>query len=154
MKIKSFVLFKLRMSLSLCVVHISRQLVGHIGQKWYIISLSHCNAWFDPTISVCFRMSICLSVECMASKLVLKIVSYFLRQLMLLLLANEFPNFVQMSPEYSYWGYHGALAIYAKLRVAHALRMPGTFSDHYGLAIPVCIMARVWCTCRDACRVR
>ena len=40
------------------------------------------------------------------------------------------------------------IARYAKLRVAHA---PGTFSRHRGLAIPTCIMARAWHTCRDAC---
>ena len=43
------------------------------------------------------------------------------------------------------------LARYVKLWVAHAPGMPGTFS-HCGLAIPTCITARAWRTCRDACR--
>ena len=39
-----------------------------------------------------------------------------------------------------------------KLRVAHAAGMPRTFSHHRGFAIPTCITARAWRTCRDACR--
>ena len=55
---------------------------------------------------------------------------------------------------------HGPLTRYVKLQVAHAPGMPGTFSpaaDFKGnrkLAIPVCITARAWRTCRDACRDR
>ena len=55
---------------------------------------------------------------------------------------------------------HGPLTRYAKLQVAHAPGMPGTFSpaaDFEGnryLAIPACITARAWRTCRDACRDR
>ena len=56
--------------------------------------------------------------------------------------------------------HHGPLTRYAKLQVAHAPGMPGTFSpaaDFEGnryLAIPACITARAWRTCRDACRDR
>ena len=55
---------------------------------------------------------------------------------------------------------HGPLARYVKLRVAHAPGMPGTFSpaadfkENRLLAIPACITARAWRTCRDACRDR
>ena len=55
---------------------------------------------------------------------------------------------------------HGPLTRYVKLQVAHAPGMPGTFSpaaDFKGnrkLAIPTCITARAWRTCRDACRDR
>ena len=55
---------------------------------------------------------------------------------------------------------NGPLTRYAKLQVAHAPGMPGTFSpaaefegNRY-LAIPACITARSWRTCRDACRDR
>ena len=53
---------------------------------------------------------------------------------------------------------NGPLTRYAKLRVAHAPGMPGTFSRDAdfkikrGLAIPACITARASRTCRDACR--
>ena len=46
---------------------------------------------------------------------------------------------------------HGPLTRYVKLWVAHARGMPGTFPRHRGLAIPTCITARAWRTCRDAC---
>ena len=52
------------------------------------------------------------------------------------------------------------LARYVKIRVAHAPGMPGTFSPaanfkrNYYIAIPACITARAWRTCRDACRDR
>ena len=55
---------------------------------------------------------------------------------------------------------HGSLTRYAKLQFAHAPGMPGTFppaADFEGnryLAIPACITARAWRTCRDACRDR
>ena len=55
---------------------------------------------------------------------------------------------------------HGPLTRYVKLQVAHAPGMPGTFSpaaDFKGnrqLAIPACITARAWRTCRDACQDR
>ena len=55
---------------------------------------------------------------------------------------------------------NGPLTRYAKLQVAHAPGMPGTFSpaaDFEGnryLAIPACITARAWRTCCDACRDR
>ena len=49
---------------------------------------------------------------------------------------------------------HGPISRYVKLRVAHAPGMPGTFPHHRGLAIPTCITARAWRTCRDACRDR
>ena len=55
---------------------------------------------------------------------------------------------------------HGPLARYVKLRFAHARGMPGTFppaadfEGNRGLAIPTCITARAWRTCRDACRDR
>ena len=58
------------------------------------------------------------------------------------------------------WKYNGPLTRYVKLQVAHAPGMPGTFSpaaDFKGnrkLAIPTCITARAWRTCRDACRDR
>ena len=48
----------------------------------------------------------------------------------------------------------GPLTGYAKLRVAHAPGMPGTFSRQTGLAIPTCIASRASRTCRDACRDR
>ena len=53
---------------------------------------------------------------------------------------------------------HGPLTRYVKLRVAHAPGMPGTFpptaefKGNRELAIPACITARTWRTCRDACR--
>ena len=53
---------------------------------------------------------------------------------------------------------HWPLTRYVKLRVAHAPGMPGTFSPaaefkgNRELAIPAYITARVWRTCRDACR--
>ena len=59
----------------------------------------------------------------------------------------------------SHW-FHGPLTRYAKLQVAHAPGMPGTFTpaaDFEGncfLAIPACITARALRTCRDACRDR
>ena len=55
---------------------------------------------------------------------------------------------------------NGPLTRYVKLRVAHAPGMPGTFfpvTDIKGnreLAIPTCITARAWRTCRDTCRDR
>ena len=55
---------------------------------------------------------------------------------------------------------NGPLARYVKIRVAHAPGMPGTFSPaanfrgNYYIAIPACITARTWRTCRDACRDR
>ena len=55
---------------------------------------------------------------------------------------------------------YGPLTRCVKLQVAHAPGMPGTFSpaaDFKGnrkLAIPACITARAWRTCRDACRDR
>ena len=55
---------------------------------------------------------------------------------------------------------NGPLTRYVKLQVAHAPGMPGTFSpaaDFKGnrwLAIPACITARAWRTCRGACRDR
>ena len=55
---------------------------------------------------------------------------------------------------YHKWLLHGTLAKYAKLRVAHAPEMPGTFSPLRGLAIPTCITERAWRTYRDACRDR
>ena len=45
---------------------------------------------------------------------------------------------------------NGPLARYVKLRVAHGPRTPGTFPRHSGLAIPTCIKARAWRTCRLA----
>ena len=50
------------------------------------------------------------------------------------------------------------LTRYVKSRVAHALGMPRTFfpavefKGNRELAIPACISARAWRTCRDACR--
>ena len=58
------------------------------------------------------------------------------------------------------WSSHGPLTRYVKLQVAHAPGMPGTFSPaadfkwNRWLAIPACITARAWRTCRDACRDR
>ena len=55
---------------------------------------------------------------------------------------------------------NGPLTRQLQLRVAHAPRMPGTFSPPYGLkghhwlAIPVCITSRTPRTCRNACRDR
>ena len=55
---------------------------------------------------------------------------------------------------------HGPLTRYVKSRVAHAPGMPGTFppaahfKENRQLAIPACITARAWRTCRDACRDR
>ena len=61
---------------------------------------------------------------------------------------------------YLFTTYHGPLARYVKLWVAHAPGMPGTFfppltskGNHY-IAIPACITARASRTCRDACRDR
>ena len=55
---------------------------------------------------------------------------------------------------------YGPLTRYVKLQVEHAPGMPGKFSpaavfrgNRY-LAIPACITARAWRTCRDACRDR
>ena len=56
--------------------------------------------------------------------------------------------------------YNGPLTRYVKLQVAHAPGMPGTFppaayfKGNRWLAIPACITARAWRTCRDACRDR
>ena len=56
--------------------------------------------------------------------------------------------------------HHGPLTRYVKLQVAHAPGMPGTFSpaadfkENRLIAIPACITARAWRTCRDACRDR
>ena len=53
---------------------------------------------------------------------------------------------------------YGPHTRYVKLRVAHAPGMPGTFfpavefKGNRELAIPACITARAWRTCRDACR--
>ena len=44
----------------------------------------------------------------------------------------------------------GSLARCVKVRVARAPGMSGKFSRHRGLAIPTCITARAWRTCRDA----
>ena len=49
---------------------------------------------------------------------------------------------------------HGSLTRYVKLWIGHAPRMPGTFSPPPTLAIPTCIKARAYRTCRDACRDR
>ena len=55
---------------------------------------------------------------------------------------------------------YGPLTRYVKLQVAHAPGMLGTFSPDADfkwnrlLAIPACITARAWRTCRDACRDR
>ena len=55
---------------------------------------------------------------------------------------------------------NGPLTRYVKLQVVHAPGMPGTFSpaadfkENRLLAIPACITARAWRTCRDACRDR
>ena len=55
---------------------------------------------------------------------------------------------------------YGPLTRYVKLQVAHAPGMPGTFSpaadfkENRLIAIPACITARAWRTCRDACRDR
>ena len=54
----------------------------------------------------------------------------------------------------------GPLTRYVKLRVAHVPGMSGTispaadFKENRYLAIPTCITARAWRTCRDACRDR
>ena len=50
--------------------------------------------------------------------------------------------------------FHGPLARYVILRVAHAPGMRGAFPPPPRLAIPTCITARAWRTCRDACRDR
>ena len=50
--------------------------------------------------------------------------------------------------------FHGPLARYVKLRVAHAPGMSGTFSRHRRLANPTWLTARAWRTCREACRDR
>ena len=49
---------------------------------------------------------------------------------------------------------YGPLTRYVILRVAHAPGIPGTFPRHRELAIPTCITARAWRTCRDVCRDR
>ena len=50
---------------------------------------------------------------------------------------------------------HGPLTRYVKLWVTHASGMLGTFFPRQRrLAIPTCITARAWSTCRDACRDR
>ena len=41
--------------------------------------------------------------------------------------------------------HNGPLVGYVKLRVAHAPWMPGTFSRHRGLAIPICVRHEPWC---------
>ena len=56
--------------------------------------------------------------------------------------------------------YNQPLTRYVKLLVAHATGMPGKFSHAADfkanrlLAIPACITARAWRTCRDVCRDR
>ena len=75
---------------------------------------------------------------------------------------NKIQNAIQYKDRSPDWWclVHGPLTRYAKLQVAHAPGMPGTFSpaaDFEGnryLAIPACITARAWRTCRDACRDR
>ena len=72
-----------------------------------------------------------------------------------------------VDPCHCWWGYtmhlNWPLTRYVTLQVAqvaHAPGMPGTFSlaaDFKGnrlLAIPTCITARAWRTCRDVCRDR
>ena len=48
---------------------------------------------------------------------------------------------------------NGPLARYVTLRVANARECRERFPHHRGWAIPKCITARAWRTCRDACRV-
>ena len=47
--------------------------------------------------------------------------------------------------------FHGPLARYVKLRVRMRWECREGFPHHRRLAIPTCITARVWRTCRDAC---
>ena len=48
--------------------------------------------------------------------------------------------------------WHEPLEGYARLRACHAPECRERFPPHRGLAIPTCITARAWRTCRDACR--
>ena len=50
--------------------------------------------------------------------------------------------------------WHGPLARYVKLRVAHAPGMPGAFSPPAQVSDPTCITSHASRTCRDACRDR
>ena len=50
--------------------------------------------------------------------------------------------------------HHGPLARYAKLGVRMRRECRERFPRHRGWAIPTCITARAWRTCRDACRDR
>ena len=56
--------------------------------------------------------------------------------------------FVMSSRQWS----HGPLVRYVKLWIAHAPGGRERFPGHRWLAIPTCITARAWRTCRDACR--
>ena len=49
---------------------------------------------------------------------------------------------------------HGPLARYANLRVRMRRECRERFPRHHRQAIPTCITARAWRTCRDACRDR
>ena len=49
---------------------------------------------------------------------------------------------------------HGPLARHIKLRVRMRRECRERFPRHRGWAIPTCITARAWRTCRDACRDR
>ena len=49
---------------------------------------------------------------------------------------------------------HGPLARYVKLRVRMRRECRERFPRHRRWAIPTCITARAWRTCRDACRDR
>ena len=61
---------------------------------------------------------------------------------------------MRSTKEYIALPLHGPLARYVQLRVPHAPEMPWPFTRHHGLAIPTCITARAWLTCRNACRDR
>ena len=50
--------------------------------------------------------------------------------------------------------WHGPLARYVKLRVRMRRECRERFPRHRRWAIPTCITARAWRTCRDACRDR
>ena len=49
---------------------------------------------------------------------------------------------------------HRPLTRYVKLRMRMRRECRERFPRHRGLAIPTCITARAWRTCRDACRDR
>ena len=70
----------------------------------------------------------------------------------------KYPWILSYPSELFYWYVFycpcGPVTRYVKLLVAHAPGSRERLPRHSGLAIPTCITARAWRTCRDACRDR